>query len=269
MKHRKLRVHGCCLCAFLCALQFQPCQAAFEITGSGTMGPYALSISEGGYYSNPGELAMASQTTARLTLGKLYLNQEIQFSSFSISQAARIPFQVSYTNLGDTLYSEHSACIAGSIALDPGFYLGLRANYFNSSLAGFGTHRASSLSLGTLYLVSQNLSWGLLLENLIKDGAENLGGLPQTYATALRWHAGQSAIRMTWKKQATMPASSGWDYQFNLAQIIGFRIGYSISPSQLNLGVLVSLDRLDIIINTVQHPVLGNSSYLSVSWQSQ
>jgi len=215
----------------------------------------------GGFY-NPAALGALAWREAGFFYTRPYGLQELSYFSFAFADPyllspSAATLSISIMQYGFELYNEKSLKASYANSFEKIFFFGLSLGHYHLSIKNYGSESATGIDVGTLLLLSPEVSLGFSAFNLNqpKLGDE---ALPTSYIFAVAY-APEENLRLLLDIEKdprfALMVKSGVEYE--PAPAISLRAGFSTNPSKVGGGIGIHHGWLDIDYALTQHPDLG------------
>ena len=168
---------------------------------------------------------------------------------------------------GDELLSENRISLAGGHQIDLA-QLGLRVNYHQVNVQGYGSTQAVSMDIGGVFELSEQVYLGMTIANLTqaKFNTEGLSRLPSAVAVGISYRPGKKLLL---NAQADKVLKEAMDLRFGLEyainSILSFRTGLSSHQPSAHLGLGINLVPFHIDLAGQYQNSLGFSGGFSLN----
>ena len=223
--------------------------------------------------NNPAGLA-ESKPYAQLLAGyqNRYFNMGIHDGTIAVVVPVKSftpAFSISF--FGDELLSENRISIAGGHQIGIA-QLGLRFNYHQVKIRGYGSTHAISVDMGGIFELSRQFFLGMFITNLNqgKFNSEQIYKLPVGLAVGYSYRPNEN---LSLNAQVDKKVQEAVDYQFGLEydinNLLTFRTGISVHQPTAHLGFGFNLKALQFDVAGQYQNLLGFSGCFSVGIRLQ
>ena len=223
--------------------------------------------------NNPAGLAKTGDSTQLLAgYQNRYVNMGIHDGTIGIA----IPVKsftpaLAVSFFGDELLNESRIAIGAGHKIGVA-QLGLRFNYHQIQLRGYGSAQAFSVDLGGIFELSQQLYLGMLITNInqAKFNSEQMNRLPIGLAVGLSYRPNKSLLL---NFEVDKKIEEALDFRFGLEYLINntiiFRTGLSAAQPTAHLGFGFNLNAIRLDLAGQYQSVLGFTGCFSISIRLQ
>lgn len=168
---------------------------------------------------------------------------------------------------GFSLYSETAVSLAFARTFERRLLVGLNVSYQLLSIQGYGNAGAIGLDIGTLVLITPELSLGVAAMNVNRPTIGTSGeAIAQVYLAGLSYRL-LRVLRafLDVEKDIRYPLSIKSGLEFEAVPSVALRAGFSTEPQRFAAGVGVRYALFDADYTLTTHPELGFSHHLTLS----
>lgn len=260
-----------------------PLHAAFEekdwSAGQSAMGgaTCAYPAQSAIVHLNPAAISALKEWQVTSFYTQLYRLSELGTISFSFAKPSlRNSFGFGLNSFGQDLYRETSFLISYARTFTQRLSLGSSCNLYYLSIKGYGQATAVGLNLGLFSQIKENLSCGLVLQNVNRA---RIGISKEELPSGLTFGlmskpASVVALALDLHKDLPYPLEirTGVDFQpFSIksgqASFLILRTGLRTNPTSFSAGVGLSWHKLSFDYSVRTHSTLGLTHGISLSWQ--
>ena len=180
---------------------------------------------------------------SELANGYAAINQPTNFGSFALGAM----------NYGFNLYRETRIQFGYSKIIEEKFLFGISAFYQTLSIKNYGTHNSVNLSLGGIFIVSNNLSIGFSLHNPLREN--DYSSLTTNFRTGISYTVLDDAkIHLAVFKEINFPISISGGVEYDILKFFSLRFGIQNNPNTYSAGIGINylVLQLDYALNSHQ-----------------
>ncbi len=171
------------------------------------------------------------------------------------------------TSTGFTGYRRSRIGLAGARQLGDKVSLGIRMNYHQLQVSGYGSANAITADAGLLLRLSEKLHFGVQLLNPAAADAMNALHIPATYSAGIGYEQSEQVyIAMEWIKEYGHLLNGVLSFQYKMHSPLFFRIAVQTSVPSFIFGTGFTKKRLRIDLYSSYHLRLGMGSGLQLLW---
>lgn len=216
-------------------------------------------------YNNPGAFGALDQTEVGLNYENRFLVKEIATQALAAGYHTQHNgnFGLTFQQYGFSLYREMQIGLVYARQLFKNFYGGFGINMHRIQLGeNYGLRNTASGSLGILYQASDDLQFGVRVQNISRTELNEYEDerLPTRFALGLSY--GFSEM-LTWtfevEKPIVHPVNIKSAFEIQPHEIIYLRLGVNSYPFQSAFGFGLKINQLSFDIATMWHNTLGIS----------
>ena len=223
--------------------------------------------------NNPAGLAQSGPSMQLLAgYQNRYVNMGIHDGTIGIAIPIRtFTPALSVSFFGDELLNENRISLAAGHLVGIA-QLGLRINYHQVQILGYGGSQAISVDMGGIFALSRQVFLGMLITNLNqgKFNSEQINRLPVGIAVGLSYRPNEN---LSVNAQVDKKINNAVDYQFGLEYDINatvtFRTGLSIHQPTAHLGFGFNLKAIQLDLAGQYQSLLGFSGAFSIGFKLQ
>lgn len=147
--------------------------------------------------------------------------------------------------------------------------IGVKANYFQTSIEGFGTGRSAVLEFGGLAELTPELFFGAHIYNLTgsRFGKNSIDQLPTVIKSGISYRPSENVmVNLEAEKDILLPPTLKVGLEYSLHQKVWARAGINNQPNRLcfGIGFRAKSFHLDFAVN--QNPYLGSTQHFSFNY---
>ena len=255
----------------VCPSTYGAFERGFICARSQALGGSITSVADDGFaaFHNPAGICQLSFPRLSLSYSRPYGLKELNhFSGTAILPGKRTAFAVSWKSAGFSLYREQCILFSIGIKLSPKLIAGVSLNYFNLSIARYGSRNTFNGDIGVLYDLTDKWRVGGAVRNLRK---EKIGQLPfiersASAGVSYQFHKlGRITVEESFDEMSLFNYSIGIEIipQENFCMRFGFRDRQEVISG--GFGFLVRGHRIDYAI--ANHSTLGYTHSVSLSFK--
>lgn len=218
------------------------------------------------FTANPAILASQQKIAAGLYSEKIFLIQEISYSSLAVSfpsYAGGIGVQANY--FGFTEFNDMQAGVAYAKKLAQTVELGIQVHYNSIHIAGYGNANAIGFDVGMMLHPSEKINIGMRVSNPMggKFGKNANEKLATVCILGIGYEASQEVfVSFELNKEESRPLDVTAALQYILAKQFFAQIGIESASASPYAGIGLSWKDFRVDISTSYHPDLGFSPAL-------
>ena len=171
------------------------------------------------------------------------------------------------TSTGSAGYRRSRVGLAGARQLGDKVSLGIRINYHQLQVAGYGNATAISADAGLLLRLSEKLHFSVQLLNPAAADAMDALYIPAIYSAGIGYEQSEQVyISLEWKKEQEQLLNGVLSFQYKMHSPLFFRVAVQTSVPSFIFGTGFTRNRLRIDIYSSYHLRLGMGSGLQLLW---
>ncbi|RYE49928.1 MAG: hypothetical protein EOP48_20725 [Sphingobacteriales bacterium] len=243
----------------------------FSQTNSGSrltaMGNISAAVNDvWGVATNPAAICDVMQPTAQLSHQEHHFSKSIRNQGLAVViPKGRQVFGLSLQRYGIPEYHTLRAGIVATRQFGPQLAIGIRGNYHQLKIDQYGLTTAISVDLGAIYRLSAEMSVGLYIDNLSKQGYRT--GTAHTDIPSLAY------VGIAYRTSAKLLIAStlskddiaiGLDYRF--IELISLRAGVSLNPYIHYFGLGFNPSKFLVDFAFTKHSNFGFSPQLTIGY---
>ncbi len=222
-------------------------------------------------FINPAGLASINSTSILISAQNKYAIAKLS----TLGMVTAIPTKFGcisavISQFGNQAYVEQSFALGFGKKLTDKLSIGIKLNYLDQHIEGYNKVNAIGASIGFLSTVAKNLRAGIVLTNPVRVKTNSIfqEQLKQQITGGFSWQCSKKVsllLELEGKNSTPYSIKSGLEY--HIVDHFIFRFGYQQYPQLLTCGFAYQTSALAVAIGVSQHPILGYSSHLSISYQ--
>ncbi|RZS97015.1 hypothetical protein [Cecembia calidifontis] len=220
------------------------------------------------FFNNIGGLSRLEQS--QIVFGydhRLDLEELTTLSAAAVFQKNNAAFGVGVSSFGSDFFSQNQLGIGVSNHLGIAS-LGIKINYFQTSIEGFGTGRAAVLEVGGVAELSPELFFGAHIYNPTRAryGRFSQDHLPTVVKAGLSYRPSEKvSFQIEAEKDILLDPLLKMGLEYNFFNKVWGRTGVASTTRSLFFGIGFHGKSLQIDYAMTQHPTLGNTHHFSTN----
>ncbi len=190
-----------------------------------------------------------------------FLLEELnQFSAVVALPTSSGTFALQGDYFGFSAFNENQLGLAYARKITNQIDVGVKFNYHNVQVAGYGNASAINFEAGTIFHLTERLHTGVHVYNPMssKLGKNSNEKLASIYKVGLGYEPSNRVFLSTEiVKQEDQPVNVNAGLQYNLQEKLFLRAGISTLTNNSYVGVGLQLGVVRVDVNTAYHPQLG------------
>lgn len=165
-------------------------------------------------------------------------------------------FAIGLFNYGFKLYHENEFYIGYGNNYDEKFYFGFSTYYEAIIIENYGSKNFLNISIGGTYLLTEKLSLGFVLKNLLQN--KDYSPHSTTFRSGISYKIFKNSfIHFSVFKEINFPISFSSGIEYDIIKYLSLRFGIQNVPSTFSAGIGInySIFKIDYAIN--KHQELG------------
>lgn len=223
-------------------------------------------------FNNIGALGMIAGSSIAVGYDHRFnLNELTTLSATAVIHTDGFQYGLSVSSFGEEHFNQSN--IGFGIANQLGIAsLGLKINYFQTNIEGFGRAAAPVLEFGGVAELSPNLFFGAHIYNIAnaKVGGNSEDRIPTVVKSGISYRPTEKLmVNIEAEKDILLDAVIKLGIEYNLMDRIWLRSGVNTYPSNLFFGVGFRPKNFVIDYAMIQSPYLGNTHHFSFGYLFQ
>ena len=239
-------------------------------TGPRALGMGSASVTSKGDWSifnNPAGLAQLNQSTALFAYQTIF-----DFSPFNtVSAGAVIPTKIGTAGVGVYRFGDelfNSQMLSGMISHQVGIMsLGLRANYLQFNIEGFGRKAVLIADIGGIAVLSEDLTFGAQITNFTQSSisASEDERVPTIINIGLSYQPNEELrIAMEGEKDVDLTVDLKFGIEYKILEKITVRTGFALNSETHSFGAGIKLNYFLFDYGIKMSRYLGNNHNLGL-----
>jgi hypothetical protein len=220
-------------------------------------------------FNNIGGLAKTENTQATFSYDhRLNLDELTTLAAGAVIKGKNKAFGLGISSFGSELYSQNQIGFGFSNQLGIAS-LGIKVNYLQTSIEGFGSGGAAIIEFGGVAELTPELFFGAHVYNVsrAKYGKNSDDRLPTTVKAGLSYRpTSKVLVNLEAEKDILLDPMLKMGLEYNLMDRVWTRVGMNTQPNKFFFGIGFRPKRFHIDYALTQHPNLGNTHHFSFNY---
>jgi hypothetical protein len=220
-------------------------------------------------FNNIGGLSMIDFSQATFSYDhRLGIDELTTLGAAAVIKGNKRAFGLGISSFGSEHFSQNQIGIGLSNQLGIAS-LGLKINYLQTSIEGFGRGAAAVIEFGGVAELTPELFFGAHVYNVTraKYGKNSDDRLPTTVKAGISYRpSAKVMVNLEAEKDILLDPLLKVGLEYNLLERVWARVGMNTQPNKFFFGVGFRPKRYHIDYALTQHPSLGNTHHFSFSY---
>lgn len=220
-------------------------------------------------FNNVGGLAKTENTQATFSYDhRLNIDELTTLAAAAVIKGKNKAFGLGISSFGSEHFSQNQIGIGFSNQLGIAS-LGIKVNYLQTSIEGFGRGAAAVIEFGGVAELTPELFFGAHVYNVTraKYGKNSDDRLPTTVKAGISYRPNSKVmVNLEAEKDILLDPLLKMGLEYNLLERVWARVGMNTQPNKFFFGVGFRPKRFHIDYALTQHPSLGNTHHFSFNY---
>lgn len=220
-------------------------------------------------FNNVGGLAKTENTQATFSYDhRLNIDELTTLAAAAVIKGKNKAFGLGISSFGSEHFSQNQIGIGFSNQLGIAS-LGVKINYLQTSIEGFGRGAAAVIEFGGVAELTPELFFGAHVYNVTraKYGKNSDDRLPTTVKAGISYRPNSKVmVNLEAEKDILLDPLLKMGLEYNLLERVWARVGMNTQPNKFFFGVGFRPKRFHIDYALTQHPSLGNTHHFSFNY---
>ena len=220
-------------------------------------------------FNNVGGLAKTENTQATFSYDhRLNIDELTTLAAAAVIKGKNKAFGLGISSFGSEHFSQNQIGIGFSNQLGIAS-LGIKVNYLQTSIEGFGRGAAAVIEFGGVAELTPELFFGAHVYNVTraKYGNNSDDRLPTTVKAGISYRPNSKVmVNLEAEKDILLDPLLKMGLEYNLLERVWARVGMNTQPNKFFFGVGFRPKRFHIDYALTQHPSLGNTHHFSFNY---
>ena len=220
-------------------------------------------------FNNVGGLAKTENTQATFSYDhRLNIDELTTLAAAAVIKGKNKAFGLGISSFGSEHFSQNQIGIGFSNQLGIAS-LGIKVNYLQTSIEGFGRGAAAVIEFGGVAELTPELFFGAHVYNVTraKYGKNSDDRLPTTVKAGISYRPNSKVmVNLEAEKDILLDPLLKMGLEYNLLERVWARVGMNTQPNKFFFGVGFRPKRFHIDYAFTQHPSLGNTHHFSFNY---